>query len=329
MNFGDVYDVRMPKSVHGFEFKKERRSRWVAGNLHAKKCTITYDEVVTFQNLLTAWNDFVRNKRRRADVNDYALRLGDNLFDLLAELKSDTYRHGPYQKYTMCDPKKRVIHKASVKDRIVHRLVYNALYTYFDSRFIADSYSCRVEKGTHAAQAQFKKFVARVSFNYTKPCYVLKFDIKKCFASIDGHILSNILEANIADKELLALISIIIDSHHSGLPLGNLTSQLFINIYLHELDWYFKHSIRQRSYFRYADDVMVLAADKAALELAALKAEDFLVNKLLLTSHKLYIYSSYSGVDILGRVYFASYSRLRSSTHKRALRRLLVSTLSF
>jgi retron-type reverse transcriptase len=259
----------------------------------------------------------VQGKRKRGDVNEFAKHLSDNLFDIVYELKNDTYVHGAYKEYIICDPKKRVIHKASVKDRVVHRLLYNALYEYFDKRYIYDSYSCRVGKGTHRAQARFRYFVNTVSKNYTKQCYILKFDIKKCFESIDTEILKSILACHIEDKKLLKLTQVIIGSFLQGLPLGNLTSQLFINIYLHELDQYCKQTLKCKYYLRYADDVIVVSDDKEYLVKLYQNITFFVIQELHLTTHKKVISSLYFGVDILGLVFFAKYKRVRRSTERR------------
>ena len=272
---------------------------------------------MTFEKLLEAWNDFVRGKRKREDVNEFAQHLSDNLFNLLDELKNDRYVHGTYEEYIICDPKKRIIHKASVRDRVVHRLIYNALYSYFDKRYIHDSYSCRMGKGTHKAQARFRYFVNVVSKNYTKQAWVLKFDIKKCFASIDTKILKNILTWHIEDIGLKNLIYKVIDSFESGLPLGNLTSQLFINIYLHELDFYCKHILKIKHYIRYADDVVIISDNKEELETIYNDVQLFLKQELKLATHKKVIRSIYPGIDILGLVFFAKYERLRRSTERR------------
>lgn len=173
----------MPDSIRNFKFENKWWDRFSRIGRHGKKCNIRYEDLVTFERLLEAWGDFIPEKRSREDVNGFALHLSDNLFDILIELGNETYTHGLYQEYIICDPKKRTIHKASVKDRVIHRLLYNALYSYFDTRYIHDSYSCRIGKGTHKAQARFRNFVNVVSKNYTKPCYILKFDIKKCFQS--------------------------------------------------------------------------------------------------------------------------------------------------
>ncbi len=273
------------------------------------------------ENLYHAWDDFVRGKRKRPDVNIFALRLSDNIADLYQDLTSGNYTHGWYEEYMICDPKKRIIHKASVRDRVVHRLLYNALYPYFDQRFFHDSYSCRIGKGTHRARDRFRTFANLVSRNYTKPCYALKFDIKQCFANIDPLILKSLLRTHISDERLCILFEKIIDSFENGLPLGNLTSQLFINIYFHELDHYVTHTLRAETYIRYADDVVVLHSDRAYLEQLFLKINQFLSEVLCSIAHKVEIRSLYAGVDVLGEVFFAEYKRLRRSTERRMKRR--------
>ena len=234
------------------------------------------------------------------------------------DLQSVRYVHSAYEEYSICDPKKRTIHKASVRDRVVYRLVYNALYDYFDRRYIHDSYSCRIGKGTHAAYRRVRHFINRGSKNYTKSCYILKFDIKKCFKSIDTCILKKILARHVEDALLLQIVDGIIDSFKSGLPLGNLTSQLFINMYLHKLDFYVKHTLASKYYLRYADDIVVVSHDKEKLEKLYLDIEFFLKHELHLVTHKKVVQSIYAGVDVLGFVFFAKYCRLRRSTERRA-----------
>lgn len=282
---------------------------------------ISFEDVVTKENLYGAWNDFVCGKRHRPDVNAFALRLSDNLHDLYSELILRQYTHGVYEEYTVCDPKKRVIHKASVRDRVVHRLLYNALYPYFDKRFIHDSYSCRVGKGTHKARDRFRHFANQVSRNYTGSCSVLKFDIKKCFASINQNILRELMRKHIKDEHLNRLIEVVIDSFNKGLPLGNLTSQLFVNVYLHELDHYAKQTLKIPHYIRYADDVLIIHESPDFLREIFGEMDLFLSEVLLLSTHKEHIQSLYAGVDVLGEVFFEKYKRLRRSTERRARRR--------
>jgi retron-type reverse transcriptase len=283
-----------------------------------KKYVVSFAEVVAKENLYKAWNDFLRGKRKRADVNEFAVRLADNLDELHRDLIDGTYIHGSYVEYMVCDPKKRIIHKASVRDRVMHRLLYNALYPYFDTRFIYDSYSCRNKKGTHKTRQRFRQFANQVSENYTKTCYVLKFDIKKCFASIDLELLRVIFSAHMDDERLCQLAFCIIDSFEQGLPLGNLTSQLFINIYLHELDRYIKQALGVRYYLRYADDVVIVDSFPEALHTLMGEIEIFIKRSLHLQVHKIQIKSIYTGVDVVGEVFFPEYSILRRRTIRRA-----------
>jgi retron-type reverse transcriptase len=308
----------MPKSVHNLEFEDKgwggfKRER----DAHRKNCTIRLSEILTYENILKAWEDFVKGKRKRDDVHSFAIRLGDNLLDVFTDLKKKTYTHGLYQEYIVYDPKKRIIHKASVRDRVVHRFVYNALYSYFNKRYIHDSYSCRIGKGTHKAYDRFRKFANNVSKNYTKPCWVLKFDIKKCFESIDRDVLKMILSWHIADTSLRDLVFHIVDSFERGLPLGNLTSQLFINVYLHELDIFAKKYCFCRYYLRYADDIIIVSESKKELEGVYCNIREFLGQGLKLIAHKKVVRSIYSGVDVLGIVFFPKYTRLRRSTERR------------
>ena len=160
-----------------------------------------------------------------------------------------------------------------------------------------------------------------VSKNYTKQCWILKFDIKKCFASVNTEILKAILSWHIVDERLRNLVFTIIDSFSDGLPLGNLTSQLFINIYLHELDVYAKQCLKIKHYIRYADDMIIVSESKQELETLYVQLELFLKQELHLITHKKVISSIYAGVDVLGLVYFPKYERLRRSTEKRKLQR--------
>lgn len=254
-------------------------------------------------------------------MNEFALRLEDNITELFAELVSGQYVHGAYEEFVIGDPKKRIIHKASVRDRVVHRLLYNALYPYFDARFFHDSYSCRVGKGTHRARDRFRAFANEVSANGTKSCHVLTFDIKKCFESVNVDILKRILRAHIEDSRVYELSEKIIDGFDVGLPLGNLTSQLFINVYVHELDHYTKHTLGIRHYLRYADDTIIVHESPTFLENIYVTLEGFLKETLSLTTHKQHIRSLYGGVDVLGEVFFAQYKRLRRSTERRMKKR--------
>lgn len=159
-----------------------------------------------------------------------AEHFADHIARLREELTAKTYRHGPYHAFKINDPKPRDIHKARVRDRLVHHAIYRVLYPYFDRQFIHDSYSCRVGKGTHRAIDRLRNFAMRLSRNNTRTIWVLKCDIRKFFANIDHDMLKSILRRHIRNADILWLLDQVIESFHTesrpgiGLPLGNLTS---------------------------------------------------------------------------------------------------------
>lgn len=152
-------------------------------------CVHIFNDIISVENLLVAWREFLRGKRKRRDVIKFSLNLMDNVLTLHRELKSKAWRHGGYYAFKINDPKPRDIHKASVRDRLMHHAIYRILYYYFDRKFIFDSFSCRRDKGTHRAMNRFRNYGRIVSKNHTQTAWVLKCDIKKFFANIDREIL--------------------------------------------------------------------------------------------------------------------------------------------
>lgn len=288
-----------------------------------------FADVISLDNLLAAWAEFVNGKRNKHDVQVFGRNLMDNLIDLHRDLVQQIYQHGPYHAFAISDPKPRSIHKASVRDRVLHHAIYRVLYPFFDRTFIADAYSCRINKGTHVALDRFQLFSRQVSKNHTQTCWVLKCDITKFFASIDQGILLYLLRLYIPDQQILWLLHNVIGSFHStvlgtGLPLGNLTSQLLVNIYMNEFDQYVKHRLKVKHYIRYADDFVLLSADRMWLEEQVELIQNFLSRclQLQLHPHKVSIKTIASGVDFLGWVHFPDHRVLRTTTKKRMLRRL-------
>ncbi len=289
----------------------------------------TYEDIISMENLLEAWKEFVRGKRKRIDVQDFQLRLFENIQKLHSDLKNMSYRHGCYTPFKINDPKPRDIHKALVRDRLLHHAVYRKLYPFFDRTFVADSYSCRNEKGTHRAFNRFGDFAYRSSFAHTKTVYVLKCDVKKFFASIDHQILFVILEQYIPDVNIMWLVREIVNSFCStkkgvGLPLGNLTSQLFVNIYMNEFDQFIKHKLKAEWYIRYADDFVILNQDRKWLGFVLQEIQNFLNEKLHLILHpnKISIETFAGGVDFLGWIHFPNHRVLRTATKKRMFRNI-------
>lgn len=297
------------------------------GSIHGmsrKQLIHTYDSIISVENLLTAWNEFIKGKKNRKDVQAFQIRLMDNILSLHLELKNKTYMHRGYEAFKISDPKPRDIHKASVRDRLLHRAIYRKLYPFFDRTFIPDSFSCRLNKGTHKALNRFTYFHRGVSKNHTKTIWVLKCDIRKFFASVDHDILISILRKYIFDPSILKLLNQIIDSFPTGLPLGNLTSQLFVNIYMNEFDQFVKHKLKAKYYIRYADDFVILSESKTYLEDILNRITEFLSEKLKLSLHpnKVSIKTLASGVDYLGWVHFSDHRVLRAATKRRMLRKI-------
>ncbi len=289
----------------------------------------SYNDIISLDNILEAWKEFKKGKKSREDVQIFERNFMSNILLLHNDLVTKTYTHSSYFAFNISDPKPRNIHKASVRDRLLHHAIYRKLYPFFDKTFVASSHSCRDNKGTHKAMERFKYFSQKVSKNNTKTCWVLKCDIRKFFASIDQKILLHILDKYIEDKDILSLLTIIVESFHStevgkGLPLGNLTSQLFVNIYMNEFDQFMKHKLKARYYIRYADDFVILSDDKGWLKDILVEIDDYLSTTLGLSLHpnKVFIETLTSGVDFLGWVHFPKYRVLRTATKRKMFTRL-------
>lgn len=308
--------------------------------------------------MLTSWQEFLRGKRKKKDVAEFSVCLMDNILALHAELAEKTYRHGQYQAFKINDPKPRDIHKANVRDRLVHHAIYRILYPYFDRKFIYDSHSCRNDKGTHRAINRFRYFARKVSRNSTRTAWILKCDVKKFFANINHKILFSLLRDKIEDENAIWLFKQVIGSfctchpefisgsrfeipklfgfaqdeqvrndigeNHVGLPLGNLTSQLLINIYMNGFDHFIKRELRAKYYLRYADDFVIMSENKTYLEQLIPKISNFFKMRLKLSLHpkKVSIKTLSSGIDFLGWVNFPYHRVLRTSTKRRMFKKL-------
>lgn len=287
-----------------------------------------FEKIISLENLLLAWREFKRGKISKIDVQEFYFNLENNLFDLRKQLLTGNYRPSKYGFFYVRDPKLRPIHKAIVKDRVVFQAVFRVLYHIFDKHFIYDSYACRFDKGTHLGVERLRRFVNKCSQNNSRSVFVLKCDIKKFFYSIDHQILLGLIKEKIKDERLLNLIKVIIDSFHispgKGLPLGNVTSQLFANIYLNELDQFVKHILKEKYYIRYCDDFVFVSDDRQRLENLVLVLNNFLREKLKFVLHpnKIEIRKLSQGIDFLGYVTLPYHRVLRTKTKRRMFKRI-------
>ncbi len=291
-----------------------------------------FENIVHPENLFWAWDSFKQGKRNKKDVRLFEFNLEENIFKLQRDLKNKTYRHGNYHSFTISDPKPRNINKAQVRDRIVHHAVFQVLNPIFEDGFIPTSFSCRVDYGTHKGVRVLQDILRKVSRNGTRQCFALKCDIKNFFDTIDHDILFSILTRKIRDTDTNNLLWEIIFSfsshysdavHKKGVPIGNLTSQIFANVYMNKFDQFIKNELRVKYYLRYTDDFLIISENKEYLENLLPRITVFLQENLLLKIHedKTKIRKVRQGIDFLGYVDFVKYKLVRNKTKKRILKK--------
>ena len=296
-----------------------------------------WPRLVAFDHLHQASRRALRGKRRRPEACAFHADLERNLLALQGELQDGSYRPGPYRTFGIVDPKPRLISAAPFRDRVVHHALVSVIEPVFERRFIDHSYACRAGKGTHAALAQFRRWAGATRL-------VLKLDVKKYFPSIDHEILKAILRRSIADRRVLALADTIIDHsnpqepvvHHfpgddlltparrrHGLPIGNLTSQFFANVYLDPLDHHVTDHLGCGRYIRFMDDVVCFDADKGRLRALRAAIRGHLMSlRLRLNEGKSRIRRLSEGVELLGFVHRPGSARLNATGVRRMRRRV-------
>ncbi|MBU4252640.1 MAG: reverse transcriptase/maturase family protein [Candidatus Omnitrophica bacterium] len=294
-----------------------------------------YDKIISVENLFSAFYEFRQGKRHKSEVPEFEYDLEKNIFQLKRELKKFTYEPLSPKVFKVSEPKPRFIQAACVRDRIVHRALVRVINSIFEPTFIYDSYACRIGKGTLNAVKRLERFWIKESKNYTQKIYFLKGDIRKYFDSIDHKILMAIIKKRVFCPKTIWLIKRILARQEAsckgikieqgkGLPIGNLTSQLFANIYLNELDEFVKHRLRVKFYIRYVDDFVIVSKGREYLVSLIEPIEGFLKECLKLDLHpvKRKIFSSRSGVDFLGYFIRPYYKIIRFGNIKRFLRRI-------
>lgn len=289
-----------------------------------------FEQIVTFDNLYNAYLKARRNKRYRGEVLKFTARLEENLIQIQNELIWETYRTGQYRTFYVFEPKRRLVAALPFEDRVVQHAIVAVIEPLFERQFIGDSYACRKGKGMHAGTDKLQRWLRECRYNWGD-VYCFKADIRQYFPSINHAILKRILRGTVKDKQVLGLLDEIIESGNDvndmnpmGIPIGNLTSQLFANIYLNELDQFVKHNLKIRHYIRYMDDFVTLSDSKAQLWEWRRDIEGFLSNRLMLAlNHKTAIFPVASrGVDFLGYRIWPDYRLLRKNSVKRMKRKI-------
>ncbi len=300
--------------------------------------TDLYAQICSFENLYWAYRKARRGKRGKASVAAFEYNQEEELFALQQELLSRTWRPGAYHNFYIHDPKRRLISAAPFRDRVVHHALCNLIEPIWERRFIYDSYANRVGKGTHRAILRCQQFGRRYA-------YVLQCDIQQYFPSIDHTILKTTLARYIGDQPTLEMIHWILRSGEGigseayemhwfpgddlfsvlrprGLPIGNLTSQFWANVYLNGFDHFVKRSLRCPAYVRYVDDFLLFADEKAVLRRWQGEIEKRLIG-LRLTMHEPQVFPTTTGIPFLGFRIYPDHRRLKKKRGIAFQRRML------
>ncbi len=296
-----------------------------------------YEKICDFDGLYEASRLARIGKRGKVSCATFEMNIEEELLRLREELIAKTYRPGPYREFTIYDRKPRKISAAPYRDRVVHHALCRIIEPIFERTFVHDSYACRPGKGTHQAVNRFTEYARRYK-------YVLKTDVRKYFPSIDHEILLHKISRKIKCLDTLELIGLIIDGSNKqedvvayypgddlftpfqrrkGIPIGNLTSQFFANVYLNDIDHYAKEVLGCRGYIRYVDDIAVFDDDKQRLWDISRRLAEFLAGERL--SHhpgKTFVVPVTEGVDHLGYRIFPAHRRLRRDNVWRFLHKM-------
>ena len=311
------------------------------GHKALHKIRSLYDQIYDFGNLHQAYIHARKGKRYRIEVMKFTNRLEENLLNIQNELIQKTYTVGRYREFFVNEPKKRLIMALPFKDRVVQWAIYQVLNPYFEKGFIQDSYACRVDKGTHRAVNRLQYWLRYMHRRHER-FYALKLDISKYFYRVDHNVLMGILRRRIGDEDLLWLLDVIVRCEHTkfgiplgdhqfdadriggvGMPIGNLTSQMFANLYLNELDQYAKQTLHVKHYLRYMDDVVVLHQDKKYLWALMAQINEFVMDRLhLQLNNKTMVRKASQGIEFVGFRVWPTHKKLRKKSALKMKRRL-------
>ena len=302
-----------------------------------------YPQVYDWENLLLAWRKARKGKRGRGPAAAFEMNAAENLLTIQQELIDKTYQPGAYVSFHIHEPKRRLISAAPFRDRVTHHALCNVMEPLFERRFIYDSYANRRGKGTHRALDRCQAFSRR--YRYVLPC-----DVQQFFPAIDHALLLDAIRRVIVDPEMLWLCEVILRSGRGvlsneydmiyfpdddlfavdrprGLPIGNLTSQFWGNVYLNQLDHFVKRTLKCQGYLRFVDDFLLFADDKATLWAWRAAIIDFLAG-LRLTLHEARCHPQpvTEGIPFLGFVVYPQHRRIKRRkgiAYRRRFRELL------
>lgn len=272
-----------------------------------------YEKIYSIENLYLAYSKARSGKGKTYGVVHFEKDLENNILQIQKELKNEVYKTSEYDVFTIYDPKERQIYRLPFRDRIVQHAIMNIIENIWTSVFISNTYSCIKGKGIHGALKNIKRDLKNV--DETKYC--LKMDIKKFYPSIDHDIMKIIIRKKIKDNSLLKLLDGIIDSA-PGVPIGNYLSQFLANLYLSYFDHWLKETKRVKYYYRYADDLVIMADNKEYLHQLRIDIQKYLSENLNLELKRNYqVFPIESrGIDFIGYVFYHTHIRLRKRIKK-------------
>lgn len=295
-----------------------------------------FHDITEFAWLEEAYRNARKQKRYREEILEFSNDLDANLLRIQEEVRDGSFKFGPYRRHWISVPKRRLVMALPFDSRIVQWSIYLLLNPFFDRMMIEDSFACRKGKGALAAAQRLQYWMKEAQ---GKRWYALKLDISKYFYRVDHEILLEILGDRIKDPQLMNLLKVIIDCDGErfglprftspdelddsewlsevGMPIGNLTSQLFANIYLNELDQFCKHVLRIHRYDRYMDDIVILAPDKKTARWWQMEIAAFLEKRLHLDLNKKTSIRPAERVEFVGFIVSAHKLRLRKQTTRR------------
>ncbi|HMQ59318.1 MAG TPA: reverse transcriptase/maturase family protein [Flavilitoribacter sp.] len=279
-----------------------------------------FDGFTSFQNLLVAYKKAHKGTRRTEESSAFFFNLEKELLQIQKELLKLTYQPRAYRYFKIHDPKERIISVAPFRDRVVHHALVNVLEPIYERCFIHDSYATRKGKGAHMAVATAQRYLG-------KDRWFFKTDVDKYFDSIRHDVLMGLIERKIKDARLLDITARIIGNggeNGTGLPIGNLTSQFFANVYLNGFDHFVKEELKVRRYVRYMDDFVLFSTEKTDLKCLRNQVENYLRDRLALRlkENATFINSAANGLTFLGRRIFPDTIRIARPNLRRMTRRM-------
>jgi len=275
-------------------------------------------KVVEEDNLLKAYKQARKRKRLKNEVLLFKEHLHFNLQQIKNDILNKTYKIGEYRNFKIYHPKERNISALPFRDRVVQHALCNVIEPLFDKSMFSMSYACRKGKGTHKCMLNVKEMTKK----FKTSGYFLKMDFSKFFPSVDREILYKEIERKVKDEHVLWLLKQIIPSDGTGLPIGNLTSQLFANVYAGVFDRYIKQTLRVKHYIRYMDDTLILHESKEKLKETKNQLETFSLEKMKLRFSKWYILPIKRGINYVGYRIWPTHVLIRKNSVVQAKRKI-------